>query len=103
MDTVVGILLFIRRTTRDGRQSQPNALLCIVLPDMFGEYNTMDTEGRVVSPAANEVHFTYKGVTKPMQTILSPQQAGVYTMEYVLGEWSKELKETIKIFNQLNF
>ena len=74
-----------------------------VLPDMFGEYNTMDTEGRVVSPAANEVHFTYKGVTKPMQTILSPQQAGVYTMEYVLGEWSKELKETIKIFNQLNF
>ena len=39
MDTVVGILLFIRRTTRDGRQSQPNALLCIVLPDMFGDYS----------------------------------------------------------------
>ena len=29
----------LRRTTRDGRQSQPNALLCVALPDRSGGYS----------------------------------------------------------------
>ena len=41
-----------------------------VLPEFFGEYNTMDTEGKVVSPQSNEVTFTYHGTEKKMETIL---------------------------------
>lgn len=72
------------------------------LPDLFGEYRTTDTEGRVVSPGANVVTFSYRGTSKTMNTIMSAEQAEVYTMEYVLGEWAKEIKEKTKIFNQSN-
>ena len=65
------------------------------LPDLFGEYNTKDTEGRVVSPEKNEVTFTYKGETKTMNTILTAETAARYTMENVLGPWAEEAKETI--------
>lgn len=41
-----------------------------VLPEFFGEYNTVDTEGKVVSPESNEVTFTYHGTEKKMETIL---------------------------------
>ena len=63
-----------------------------VTPDCFGEYKTMDTRGRVVSPKTNEVVFTYRGQEKQMNTILTARQAKIYTMEYVLGAWSKEIK-----------
>ena len=63
-----------------------------VMPDCFGEYKTMDRKGRVVSPETNEVTFTYRGQEKKMNTILTARQAKIYTMEYVLGEWSKEIK-----------
>lgn len=63
-----------------------------VMPDCFGEYKTMDRKGRVVSPKTNEVVFTYRGQEKKMNTILTARQAKIYTTEYVLGEWSKEIK-----------
>ena len=74
-----------------------------VMPDCFGEYKTMDVQGRVVSPKKNEVTFTYRGQEKTMNTILSAKQAKVYTMEFVLGTWAKQAKNKIHSFNQQNF
>ena len=65
------------------------------LPERFGEYNTTDSRGKVVSPATNEVTFTYRGVSKTMNTILTAEQAGVYSMDYVLGTWEQTAKQTI--------
>ena len=59
----------------------------MALPEKFGEYRTMDKEGRVVSPEANEITFVLGGKSTTMNTILNPEQAAQYTMEYVLGEW----------------
>lgn len=74
----------IQRWTRNGMS---------VLPALMGEYGTVDTEGRVVSPAENIVEFVYRGEIKTMNTILTPEQAAQYTMEYVLGEWAKEVNK----------
>ena len=74
-----------------------------VLPECMGEYKTMDTKGRVVSPKTNEVTFTYRGQEKTMNTILTAKQAKVYTMDYVLGAWAKEAKNKIHSFNQQNY
>ena len=71
-----------------------------VLPEKFGEYDTRDKAGRVVSPETNEVTFHYKGETKTMNTILTADEAARYTMEYVLGEWGKTIENTIYSFNQ---
>ena len=59
------------------------------LPALYGEYNTKDTEGNVVSPAENNVTFTYKETSKKMNTILSADDAAKYTMEYTLGTWAE--------------
>jgi hypothetical protein len=75
----------------------------MALPELFGEYNTTDTKGRVVSPETNETEFTYKGATKRMNTILSSDEAMRYTMEYVLGAWAEEAKEKIKLVTNYNF
>lgn len=69
------------------------------LPAHFGEYHTTDTEGRVISPDTNTVVFHYEGETKPMNTILSSEEASYYRMEQVLGEWAQEAIQTINIFN----
>jgi len=61
-----------------------------VLPACFGEYMTMDKNGKDITPKANEVVFTYRGQEKKMNTILTKKQAKIYTMEYVLGEWKVE-------------
>lgn len=66
-----------------------------VLPDLFAEYRTTDTKGRVISPKKNEVTFTYRGETKTMNTILTKKQAKVYTPEYVLGAWANEIPTII--------
>ena len=71
-----------------------------ILPSLLGEYRTVDTEGRVVSPEENIVEFTYRGETKTMNTILTEEQASQYTPEYVLGEWAQEVIEQINIHNQ---
>lgn len=66
-----------------------------VVPACFGEYRTQDTKGRILSPKKNEVVFTFRGQERPMNTILTPQQAKVYTPEYVLGAWVKEIQKII--------
>ena len=71
----------------------------MVLPELFGEYNTIDTKGRVVSPETNEIEFALKGETKRMNTILSPDEAARYTKEYVLGAWAQEAITKINHIN----
>ena len=66
-----------------------------VLPACFGEYSTRDTQGRVIAPQRNDVVFTYRGQERPMNTILTEEQAAVYTMEYVLGPWAEEVKQLL--------
>ena len=66
-----------------------------VVPACFGEYRTMDTKGRILSPKKNEVVFAFRGQERLMNTILTPQQAKVYTPEYVLGAWAKEIQKII--------
>lgn len=63
------------------------------LPKLFGEFNTTDAEGQVISPEANEVTFTFKEASKQMNTILSAEEAARFTMDYTLGEWSSTAKE----------
>lgn len=41
----------------------------------FSEYNTMDVDGNVISPASNELTFTHSTGNKTMETILSYEAA----------------------------
>lgn len=59
-----------------------------VLPELFGEYNSVDRNGNVVSPASNNVTFVLGSNEKQMETILTADQAATYTMEYTLGSWA---------------
>ena len=68
-----------------------------VLPDLFGEYQTKDTQGNVISPEANDITFTFRGDSKTMNTILTPQQAEKYTLLDVFGPWARTIQKTILI------
>ena len=59
-----------------------------VLPQFFGEYNTKDENGTVISPDANNVTFTYKTDSKAMNTILSADTVAQITMANFLGNWA---------------
>lgn len=58
------------------------------LPAFFGEYNSINAAGEVVSPASNNVTFVLNSDEKTMETILAEEQAAKFTMDYTLGEWS---------------
>ncbi len=58
-----------------------------VLPHIFGEYNTTDTEGNVISPASNLITFTYKDDTKQLETVLSADEAAKYAYTAFFGDW----------------
>lgn len=62
------------------------------LPEFFGEYNSVDKDGNVVSPASNNVTFVLNSEEKQMETILTAEQAAAYTMEYTLGAWAETAK-----------
>lgn len=59
-----------------------------ILPEKFGEYNSVNAAGQVVSPASNNVTFVLGSAEKQMETILTAEEAATYTMEYTLGEWA---------------
>ena len=59
------------------------------LPTLFGEYNSVDSEGNVISPASNDVTFVLGESEKQMETILTAEQAATYTIDYTLGDWSE--------------
>ncbi len=61
----------------------------------FGEYNTHLADGTVLTPANNVVTFvdTKSGnATRDIETVLTAEQAAVYTMEYTLGDWAATAK-----------
>lgn len=58
---------------------------------VFGEYNTHLADGTVLTPASNVVTFVDEksgNATQDIETILTADQAAVYTMEYTLGSWA---------------
>lgn len=59
-----------------------------ILPEKFGEYNSVNAAGEVVSPVSNNVTFVLGSEEKQMETILTAEEAATYTMAYTLGDWS---------------
>lgn len=60
------------------------------LPEKFGEFNSMDKDGNVVSPASNNVTFVLGSDEKQMETILTADEAATYTIDYTLGAWAAD-------------
>lgn len=61
-----------------------------VAADKFVEYNSMDKNGNVVSPASNVVKFTKDSKTNEMETILTAEQAAEYSIDKVFTNWSPD-------------
>lgn len=58
--------------------------------DKFVEYNTMDTTGKIISPASNKLKFTHADGNKEYETILTAEQAAEYAIEKVFPDWRPE-------------
>ena len=56
-------------------------------PVEFVEYNSMDENGNVISPASNKVTFT-KGGEVELETILTEAQAANFTLDKVFTDWT---------------
>ncbi len=56
-------------------------------PVEFVEYNSMDENGNVISPASNKVTFT-KGGDVELETILTEAQAANFTLDKVFTDWT---------------
>jgi hypothetical protein len=59
-----------------------------------GEYGTKNAAGEDITPASNKI--TFKKANTELETILTAEQAGTYTMEYVLGDWAATAKQQTK-------
>ena len=54
----------------------------------IGEYGTKNANGENITPASNNKEF-YRGTEKmTYETILTAEEAAVYTKEYTLGDWA---------------
>ena len=58
--------------------------------DKFVEYNSVDANGNVVSPASNVVPFVKGDVKNEMETILTAEQAAAYAISNVFADWDVE-------------
>lgn len=58
--------------------------------DKFVEYNTMDANGNVISPASNEINFTHSSGNKKYETVLTAEQAADYSLDKVFPDWRPE-------------
>jgi pectin methylesterase-like acyl-CoA thioesterase len=58
-----------------------------VMPQNFWEYNSLDENGNVISPASNIVDFTYNGKTSEKETILSAKGAEHFALDSVFTTW----------------
>jgi len=56
----------------------------------FKEYQTMDAEGNVISPASNVMNFTHSTGNKEYETILSAEEAEQYTLVNIYGNWGPD-------------
>lgn len=66
------------------------------LPELFGEYNSVNAAGQFVSPNSNKVTFVLGSSEKQMETILTAEQAATYTMAYTLGDWATTAENDAK-------
>lgn len=66
------------------------------LPEKFGEFNSMDKDGNIVSPASNNVTFVLGNDEKQMETILTADEAATYTIDYTLGAWAADAQNDAK-------
>lgn len=57
-------------------------------PDRFVEYNSMDENGNVTSPAENGVKFD--GTSTEVNTIISADEAARYTVDNVFPDWTPD-------------
>ncbi len=53
----------------------------------FVEYNTMDANGKVVSPSSKVITFTKGTASNKMETILTAEQAAEFTVDKVFPTW----------------
>lgn len=58
--------------------------------DKFVEFNSMDANGNVISPASNEINFTHSSGNKKYETILTAEQAAEYALDKVFPDWRPE-------------
>ena len=58
--------------------------------DKFVEFNTMDAQGNVVSPASNVLKFTKDNKVNEMETILTADQAAEYALDKVFPTWTPD-------------
>lgn len=66
---------------------------------IFGEYNTRDTNGTLLTPATNVVTFvdpSNASLTKETETVLTAEQAAQYSIENVLGAWAADAQTAAK-------
>ena len=56
--------------------------------DKFKEYNSMDKDGNVVSPASNVLKFTHSTGDKEYETILTAEEAAGYALDKVFTDWT---------------
>ena len=62
----------------------------------IGEYGTKNANGENITPASNNKEF-YRGTEKQTyETILTADEAAVYTMEYTLGSWASTAEAEAK-------
>ena len=62
------------------------------LPAKFGEFHSVNANGEDITPESNNVTFVLGESEKPMETILTADEAATYTIEYTLGEWAATAK-----------
>lgn len=58
--------------------------------DKFVEYNSMDSNGKVISPKSNVIEFTHSSGNKKYETILTAEQAADYAIDKVFPDWKPE-------------
>ncbi|WP_081657687.1 pectinesterase family protein [Prevotella sp. AGR2160] len=65
---------------------EPNGMN--VMPQNFWEYNSMDENGNVISPASNVVDFTFNNQTSSKETILPADQVSNFALDKVFTNWT---------------
>ena len=93
LDNSNGVLNMTKDASADKDKIQRWTLGAMnALPELFGEYYSVNAQGENITPASNNVKFVLNSNEKQMETVLSAEQAATYTMDYTLGNWSATAK-----------
>ena len=57
----------------------------------FKEYQTMDAEGNITTPASNIVNFTHNSGNREYETVLTDEEAAQYTVANIYGSWAPDV------------